>query len=218
MYFHNRQQAGRMLASRLVEKFRFENCTVVALDDGGVVIGAEIAKKLHCGLAVMVSESIDLPREQWAVGGITADGEFVTNSQYSKADLDELQEENRGYIEEQRINKFHDINKLLRSGDLVDRRILNGHHVIIASEGLSNMFKLDLALAFMKTLRYESLIVATPLASLNVVDWLHVHADEIYCLSVVEEYTDTNHYYDVQDIPDNNMVTQILGANILNWE
>ncbi|MEI9913757.1 MAG: hypothetical protein WDN66_02015 [Candidatus Saccharibacteria bacterium] len=42
--------------------------------------------------------------------------------------------------------------------------------------------------------------MATPVASVNAVDWMHVFADEIFCLSVVEDFIDNNHYYDVQDV------------------
>src|ERR1700677_4793485 len=111
MYFHSRHQAGQMLASKIVPKYRYENCVVVSLDDGGTVIGAEIARQLHCGIFVAVSEQIDLPMEPMPVGGLTLDGQFVSNTQCSKADYDELFEENRGYIEQQRISKFHEINR-----------------------------------------------------------------------------------------------------------
>src|SRR5947209_1089742 len=53
MYFASRLQAGRMLAERLVPKYRYENCAVMALNDGGVVLGAEIAKQLHCILTLL---------------------------------------------------------------------------------------------------------------------------------------------------------------------
>jgi putative phosphoribosyl transferase len=218
MYFHSRHQAGQMLASKIVSKYRYENCVVICLDDGGAVVGAEIARRLHCGIFMSVNEQINLPQEPVAVGGLTLDGEFVTNnSQYSKADLDELVEENRGYIEQQRIEKFHEINRLVNSYGAVDKRVLTGHNIILASDGLKDSFKLDMALAFMKTVRYKKVVVAAPLASVKVVDWMHVNSDEIYCLSIVEEYSDTNHYYDINDVPDHEALVKILSNNILNW-
>jgi predicted phosphoribosyltransferase len=217
MYFHSRQQAGQMLASKMVNKYRYENCVIVALDNGGAVIGAEIAKKLHCGIFLAVSEQIDLPQELMPVGGLTPDGQYVSNTQYSKADLDELEEENRGYIEQQRITKFHEINKIMNSTGTVNKRVLAGHNVILSSDGLANNFKLDLVISFMKTIKYEKVIVAAPLASVKVVDWMHVHADEIYCLSIVEEFSDTNHYYDITDVPDDQGTLRLLNGNILNW-
>lgn len=218
MYFHSRHQVGRMLASRLVDKYRYENCAVVALDDGGAVIGAEIAGQLHCALSLTVSKEIDLPREPWAVGGIAPDGQFVYNNQYSKADLDEIADENRGYIEAEKINKYHDINDVMGEEGIIDRNALSGQNIILTSEGLATSFKLDLVLTFLKTIKYEKVIVATPIASVKVVDWMHVHADEICCLSVVEDYTDTNHYYDLQDVPDHQTVLKIINQNVLNWQ
>jgi predicted phosphoribosyltransferase len=37
MYFENREQAGQQLAVELLEKYRYENCAVVALSDGAVL-------------------------------------------------------------------------------------------------------------------------------------------------------------------------------------
>jgi predicted phosphoribosyltransferase len=207
-----------MLASRLADKYRYENCAVVALDDGGAIIGAEISGRLHCALSITISQEIDLPREPWAVGGIAPDGQFVYNPQYSKADLDEIADENRGFIEEQKINKFHDINDIIGEAGIVDRDALDGQNIILTSEGLADSFKLDLIMTFLKTVKYEKIIVATPIASVKVVDWMHVHADDIYCLSVVEEFTDTNHYYDLQDVPDHETILKIVNQNILNWQ
>ncbi len=218
MYFHSRRQAGRMLAAKLVSKYRFENCAVLILDDGGAIIGAEIAQQLHCGLNMMLTEEIDLPQEPWAIGGLTQAGDFVYNPQYSEPDLEELATENRGYIEQQRMAKFHEINRLVGDAGVVDRNILAGNNVILASDGISNSFKLELARTFVKSIRYEKIIVASPVASVRAVDWMHIFADEIYCLSVVEDFADVNHYYDIQDVPKHDDITKIINTNILNWK
>ena len=217
MYFHSRHQAGRMLASRLITKYRFENCVIMALDDGGVAIGAEIARQLHCALNVTVAEEIRLPLEPLAVGGMSADGQFVYNSQYTKADIAELEQENRGYIEQQKIEKFHLLNRLLSKTKTADKKTLAGHNIILTSDGLQNTFKLDVVKAYLKVVNYEKLIVASPIASVIVVDWMHVFADEIYCLSVVEEVADVDHYYDVQDVPSTKEMEDMVKSNILNW-
>ena len=43
MYFESRAHAGQKLAAELVEKYRYENCAIVALSDGGVIVGEQIA-------------------------------------------------------------------------------------------------------------------------------------------------------------------------------
>ena len=39
-------------------------------------------------------------------------------------------------------------------------------------------------------------------------------SDEIFCLSVIEEYIDTNHYYDTQDVPPHDLVIKIIDQRI----
>lgn len=218
MYFASRLQAGRMLAGRLSVKYRYENSVVVALSDGGVIVGAQIAQKLHCILNVLISENISLPREPIAVGGITSDGSFTYNSQYSSADIEEIVSESRGVIESEKLIKMHQLNRNIGDRKLIDRKLLVGHNVILVSDGLKDPFKLDIALQYLKPIRIDKLIVATPLADVKVVDWMHLYTDDIYCLSVIDDYIDTDHYYDSNDIPDSETINQIIERIILNWK
>ncbi|HEY4963415.1 MAG TPA: phosphoribosyltransferase family protein [Candidatus Saccharimonadales bacterium] len=217
MYFSSRLQAGRMLASRLSVKYRYENCAVVALNDGGVVVGAQIAQQLHCILNMIISEEINLPREPIAVGGITSDGNFSYNPEYSGSEIDEIMAESRGTIEEQKLTKIHEMNRMT-SGGLVNKKLLVGQNIILVSDGLKSPFSLDVALQFLKPIRIEKLIIATPLASVKTVDWMHLYADEIFCLSVIDDYIDTDHYYDNNDVPDRETIIKTIETVILNWK
>lgn len=218
MYFANRAQAGRMLANQLVPKYRYENCAVVALSDGGVVVGAQIAAALHCVLSLLLTEEITLPRELEAVAGINQDGTVSYNSTYSPGELDELIGEYYQYIEQEKLTRMHDLNHLLGSGSTVDKRLLVGRNVILVSDGLSSGFAIDLAGAFLKPIAIERLIVATPLASVQAVDRLHITADEICCLSVVENYVSTDHYYDQRDVPPHDKIVEIIERITLDWK
>ncbi len=206
-----------MLASRLSVKYRYENCAVVALNDGGVVVGAQIAQQLHCILNMIISEEINLPREPIAVGGITSDGNFSYNPEYSGSEIDEIMAESRGTIEEQKLTKIHEMNRMT-SGGLVNKKLLVGQNIILVSDGLKSPFSLDVALQFLKPIRIEKLIIATPLASVKTVDWMHLYADEIFCLSVIDDYIDTDHYYDNNDVPDRETIIKTIETVILNWK
>lgn len=65
---------------------------------------------------------------------------------------------------------------------------------------------------------YKKLIVATPLASIKAVDRIHVLADNIFCLSSVEDYIETNHYYDTQDVPDHKVVVDYIANLLREWK
>ena len=217
MYFASRTQAGRMLANQLLSKYRYENCAVVALSDGGVIVGAQVASSLHCVLSLLLSEEITLPRELEPIAGISQGGAVSYNNTFSPGELDELVGEYYQYIEQEKLTRIHDLNQILGSGNTVDKRLLAGRNVILVSDGLSSGFAIDLAAAFLKTVPIEKMIVATPLASVQAVDRIHITADEVYCLSVVENYISTDHYYDQDDIPPHEKVVEIIERIVESW-
>lgn len=218
MYFSSRVQAGRTLAKQLVKKYRYENCAVIALSDGGVMVGAQIATELHCVLTMILSEEVMLPREPIAIGSIAQDGTFSFNTEYSSGEIDELNAEYYQLIEQEKFTKLHHMHELIGAGGLMSRDLLRGHTLILVSDGLQSSFALDAAVQFLKPINYEKLVVATPLASVQAVDRMHILADEIYCLSVITDYLDTPHYYDKQDVPDHETVIKTIEQIILNWK
>jgi putative phosphoribosyl transferase len=218
MYFASRVQAGRMLANQLAEKYGDKPCAVVALDDGGVMVGIQVAMTLHCVLTMLGSSEISLPREPDAIAGITAGGTLAYNHHYSQGELDELVGENYGYLEQEKLTRMHDMNQLLGNGGTIDRALLEKHHIILVSDGLKDGFPVDLAAEFLKPIAIEKLIVAVPFASVQAVDRMHVLADDLYCLSVIADYMDTDHYYDQHDVPRHEVILRTLEDILVRWK
>lgn len=218
MYFANRMQAGKTLAVQIAEKYNGKDCAVVALSDGGVVVGMQIAMQLRCVLTMLLVDEIELPREAVAIAGISQDGSFSYNQAYSPGEIEEMVSEYRGVIEQEKLDKLREMNQLLKGSNLIRRDLLQGKNIILVSDGLSNGFSIDLALEFLKPVAMGKMIVATPLASLAAVDRMHVLADDLYCLSVIEEYMDTDHYYDAKDVPSHDTVVRTVSAIVANWQ
>jgi putative phosphoribosyl transferase len=218
MYFASRVQAGRMLSAKLVEKYAGKKCAVVALGDGGVMVGAQIAKELHCVITLLMSAEIMLPREPQAIAGITSGGVVAFNHGYSDGELDEMVGEYYSIIEREKLLRMHDLNQLLGGGGTISKELLKDHHVIIVSDGLKTGFEVDLAAQFLKSIAVEGMIVVTPFASVQAVDRMHVLADDLYCLNVISEYIDTDHYYDTQDVPDHETVIKTIQHITTNWQ
>ena len=218
MYFASRVQAGRMLASQLVTKYRYENCSVVALSDGGAMIGAQIASQLHCILTMLLTAEIMLPREPNAIAGITSQGNVAFNQYYTKGEIDDMMVDYFSFVEQEKFNKMHDMNRLLGVGGMIEKRLLAGTNIILVSDGLKSGFALDLAAEYLKPIAYEKLIIVTPFASVRAVDRMHILADEIICMNVLDNYIDTDHYYDVNDVPDHDVVVKTIENIVLNWK
>lgn len=207
-----------MLADQLVKKYRYENCAVLALGDGGVMVGAQIASRLHCVLTMLSSAEIMLPREPEAIAGITSSGTVTFNSFYSDGEVDEMTSEYFGLIEQEKLQQMHELNRLEGANGTMRKDLLKGHHVIIVSDGLKTGFPIDLVAEFLKPIQIESMVVAVPFASVKAVDRMHILADALFCMNVLADYMDTNHYYEKQDIPDHATVMCTIETIILNWK
>jgi putative phosphoribosyl transferase len=218
MYFASRLQAGRMLAAQIAQKYKGRDCAVVALSDGGVMVGSQIALQLHAVIGMLLADQIQLPRELVAIAGITQDGSFSYNRAFSFGEIEEMVSEYRGFIEQQKLEKLHDMHRSLGAEGLIRQDLIEHKHVILVSDGLSSGFSIDLAMEFLKPVPLKSIIVAVPFASVQAVDRMHIQADDIYCLNVLEDYISTDHYYDTQDVPSHEVVLETIGRIIREWK
>jgi len=190
----------------------------MALGDGGAMVGAQIAGQLHCVLTLLEIAEIMLPREPQAIAGLTPGGRMAYNHSYSQGELDEIVGENYGLIEQEKLSQMRELNQLVGTGGVINKTLLAGHNVIVVSDGLRTGFEAELAAEFLKPVDIEKFIVAVPFASVPAVDRLHVLADDLYCLSVISDYIDTDHYYDKQDVPDHDTVLKTIEHIVMNWK
>ena len=217
MYFHSRKEAGEKLAEELVH-YRYEDSVVLSLSNGGVVVGAQIAATLHCPLMFLLMRDIILPGEKTAIGVIDQNGGFVYNDLFSTGELDALVSEYHGVIDQLRMENWHELNRLLSDGGLVDPEILRGRNIIIVSDGLLNGTSLLAAMNFLKPIKTKKTIIATPYASVQSIDKMHILGDELRVLNVIDSTFDLDHYFEVDDVPEKEDIITILNEAILQWK
>jgi putative phosphoribosyl transferase len=217
MYFHSRAEAGQKLATEL-QHLRYENVAVVALSDGAALVAEQIAISLHCVFTMLLSEDVKMPGEHSPLGTVTQSGEFVYNTSLSDGEIDEYYSEFHGYIDDQRREKMSKMNHLLGQGGLMDAALLREHVIILVSDGFKHGTTLDAAAEFFKRIKISKLIVVTPIASVQAVDRMHIIADELHCLSVTENYISTNHYYDINDVPEHAQIVTKINDIVHNWQ
>jgi predicted phosphoribosyltransferase len=216
MYFASRVEAGYRLAIELLP-YRYENCVVVALSDGGVIVGQQIAASLHCTLAMLLVDTIDLPGENQTFGTMNQSGRFTYNGLFSAGEIEEYYSEYHGYLDDQKRQSFSRISHLLGNGGIVDEDMLREQVVILVSDGFENGASLDAAADFIKPVHVKRLVIAAPVASVEAVDRMHILADELHVLGATDNFMGTDHYYDANDVPDHEKTLQALNDNILNW-
>lgn len=217
MYFESRAQAGGILAADLLAEYRYEDCAVVALSSGAVIIGEQIAASLHSVLMMLLTEDIQIPGENLSIGSVSQEGDFTYNSAFSEGETEEYTSEYHGYLDEQKREIFQRMNRLLGDGGIIDRELLKERVVIIVSDGIDNGAAIDVAVDYLKSVKIKRLVIASPTASVQAVDKLHVLADELHILDVKENFMGANHYYEINEIPSKEDTIKKINQIILNW-
>lgn len=218
MYFENRRSAGEILADQLFEKYRYEDCAVISLSEGSVLVGEPIAEKLHSVLTLLLSEDIELPGENLTLGGVSQNGNFVKSSFMTRGEFNGYVQENFSFFEQAKREKFQKLNRLLGDGGTISLDLLRGRNIILVSDGFSERASLDIVMDYLKPIDHGRLIAVAPVASVEAIDTLHINADELHILDVKANYFGTDHYYDNNDIPTREEVVEKINHIILNWQ
>jgi predicted phosphoribosyltransferase len=182
------------------------------------MVAIEVAKKLKSVIMMLLTEDVELPREPDPIGGLTMDGSFGYNTAYSSGELDEMVSEYHNFIEQEKMHKMHVLNRLNDQGLLMRRDLLDKRTVFLISDGLADPFELELAFKYLKPVRTQKLVIATPLASVPAIDYVHVHADEIFCLNVVRDFISVQHYYDTYDVPEHDVIIRTIDHIVTAWQ
>ena len=163
--FADRDEAGKLLAEKL-SGIKQENCIVLAIPRGGVVVGDQIAKALGCKLDVVISKKINPPGyPEYAIGAIMPDGTIYWNqdmsgyleNQYLVNEVNEKKAEAKRRLEEYRGNEKYDLNG--KTVILVDDGIATGSTVLVILKWLEkqNLKKIIVASPVIPTQTYEQI-------------------------------------------------------------
>lgn len=215
MYFSDRTEAGFKLADKLAD-YRFENTAVLALSDGGVVVGWEIARHLHATLSLLVTDVVLMPGNM-VVGAINQRGGFVYNDMVSPGEMAEYVREMHGAIEQKKMQKFYNMANLVGEKGATDERQLVGRNIILAVDGASTSMPFDAALDFLKPLAVQDVVAAVPVAPRKVIDGLRQKLDDVHCLTTPKSFYTVDHYYEDNRKPSRETVKELLDNVILNW-
>lgn len=206
-----------MLGAQLADAYRNEDCAVIALSDGAVLVGEPVATTLKALLTMLLVEEIELPGESMMLGGVSEGGNFTYSSSFTTGEIKGFVGEYHGFLEEEKRRAFQKINRLVSDGSLIDRVFLRDKVIILVSDGLSDGISLDVAVDFLKPVRYKKLVIAAPVAAIRAVDKLHILADKLHILDVKENYMGTNHYYEENDIPSHDEAIERINRISANW-
>ena len=191
--FHNRREAGQLLARQLTAFRGRGDVIVLALPRGGVPVAYEIARELHAPLDVFVVRKLGVPwHPELAMGAIAGKGTEVLNGDVVTA----------YNIPPHVIRAVAE-----REGDELQRRLrqyrgdrpfpdLWGHTVILVDDGLATGSSMRAAINALKQEHPKTVVVAVPVAAAQTCQELREEVDAVVCLYTPPDFSAVGRWYE----------------------
>lgn len=191
MRFASREDAGRQLGQHL-RKQGVEVDLVLGLPRGGMVVAAEVARRLQRPLDALIVRKIGHPwHREFAVGALAEpdvvllDEASVGKNPVLRFQLDAVIKEETARLQAYR-SRFH----------TVTAPVLEGKTVLLVDDGLATGATAEAAVLSAKQQKARRIVVATPVASTNAVKRLAPAADEVVALMVDPDFGAVGQYYE----------------------
>lgn len=207
--FKNRINAGMQLAKKLKDFAGQPNMLVLALPRGGVVTGAEVARRLKAPLDVFIIRKIGSPRQPGlAAGAISETGSIFYSEQVAscwgvtKEYLSGEAARQRGEIARQQ--------QLYRFGQKIPN--VQGKTIILVDDGVFTGATMKTAIKALKREHVGKLILAVPVAPPETAAELKLMVDAFICLDIPEDFRSIATYYSEFPIITDSDVVGLLGS------
>ena len=189
--FRDRRDAGGALAARL-ERYRGRDPLVLGLPRGGVVVAAEVARRLDAELDVAVSRKLGSPiSPELAIGAVTASGERFLNEQLIRElDVSEAYLNNVTVAEQREARR----REAWLRGNRPPPRIA-ARSVIVVDDGLATGATMCTAVRAVRKQSPARLVVAVPVGAREACAALRAEADEVMCLYAPASFSAVGSYY-----------------------
>ena len=207
--FHDREEAGRILADHLVFHKLANEATVLALPRGGVPVGYAIASRLRLRLDVLIVRKLGVPwQPELAMGAIAGgvrvlDERMITELGISSEAIDRVAE-----LEEAEIKRRE---TLYRRGKKPLE--LSERAVILVDDGLATGSTMSAAARCVARLRPARLIIAIPVGSRDACARLLKEADDVLCLATPEPFIAVGRWYQHFEQTSDAEVESLLAKN-----
>jgi predicted phosphoribosyltransferase len=207
MRFHDRFNAGQILARNLLRYRGGSGVLVLALPRGGVPVGYEVARALNVPLDVLLVRKLGVPgHEELAMGAIASGGVRILNIPVIRQlniSWDAIEASSkREQVELQRREQLY-------RGGRPPVAAAN-RTVILVDDGLATGSTMRVAVAAVRRLQPHKIIVAVPVGAAEVCQELKSDADEVVCTETLELFDAVGAFYDHFDPVEDDEVRHLL--------
>ena len=190
--FEDRVDAGKKLADTLKD-YKATDSLIMAIPRGGLIVGAEIARKLKLKIDLIIPRKIGAPfNPEMAVGAVTQDKTIILNN--ILLDRLGLKEEN---LKDQITQEVKEIDRRMRlyrkSSHYPEYKQKN---IILVDDGIATGYTVFASISSIKKIfKPENIIIAVPVAPKEIIKKLKTMVDVIKCLHIPEDFYAVGQFY-----------------------
>lgn len=191
--FHDRTDAGRVLAADLAAYAGRSDIIVLGLPRGGVPVAYEVARALGAPLDVFLVRKLGLPgQEEFAMGAIASGGIRLINEQVVEAyGISDAEIEAVSAAEQRELERRE---RSYRDGRPLTE--LEGRTVILIDDGLATGFTMRAAVLAIRLEDPARIVVAVPVAAAETCDEFREIVDDIVCSETPEPFQAVGIWYE----------------------
>jgi predicted phosphoribosyltransferase len=202
MQFKNREEAGNLLAKKLIQ-YKDTNAIVLAIPRGGVPVGSIIADKLNLPLEIELSKKIGHPiNPEFAIGSVTLHG--VNIDKNIKDVSEEYILEKSKKIKDELYKKF---TLFMGNREQID---VKGKIVILVDDGIATGNTLIASIHAIKKRKPKKIVVAIPVSPKNTALIIDDLVDEFICLQIPKDFHSVGQFYEEFNQVNNDHVIKLL--------
>ncbi|HEX6334361.1 MAG TPA: phosphoribosyltransferase family protein [Flavisolibacter sp.] len=200
--FRNRQEAGKLLASKL-QHYRNSPAIVLAVPRGGVPVAVEVARELNLPVDVVLVKKLGHPlNKEYAIGAVGLNEVFII----PHTDV------TRQYIDQEigRIRaRLYEMKKAFsRNGE---SESIEGKTVIVVDDGIATGLTLLGTIRVLRAKQPARLIIAAPVIAAPAVARLSKEADEVVSVLVPESFGGVGSFYrDFRQVNDSEVLQCLM--------
>ena len=189
--FADRHKAGKELAKKLRHYAFHSDVLVLALPRGGVPVGFEVAASLHAPLNVFIVRKLGVPfHQEYAMGAVASGGSYFLNE---------------NVLRQLHISREEVDNVLARETMEIKRRAheygttplleIENRTVILVDDGLATGSTMRAAIRAVHEQRPRRIVVAVPVAPLEVYHDIQSEVDEVVAVLTPENFCAVGEWY-----------------------
>ena len=215
LYFRDRTEAGRLLATRL-EELALVDPVVLALPRGGVPVAAEVARALNAPLELLLVRKIGAPQQRELAVAAVAEGSppvIVVDEEtrwMTGASLEYVAKEAQRQLQEIARRRAVYLG-------VAEREEIAGRTVVVVDDGMATGATVRAALKALARMNPLRLVLAVPVAPANTVMALRSEVDDLICLWQPQVFHAVGaHYADFHQVGDDEVIALLHPARELH--